>query len=143
MAKEFSGKPGEVLTTEQVEQMLAYDDAGLARPDEYNDVVFDATSPKGTVYRVKTAEEKKREEEEAAAARKAGEAREERRNKVLRDAGIDPESGGQLLGVRNVVGAETAAADRNPLPDQGPTGAATAGGSASGATTGGTASRSR
>lgn len=55
----MAGKAGSVLSQSDVEDMLSYDQAGLARPDTYDDVVFDATAITGAVYRYKTDAEKK------------------------------------------------------------------------------------
>lgn len=102
----FKGKAGDTLSQDEVAEMLAYDNAGIVRPDEYNDVVFDATKPTGSVYRVKTAEEKRDAEAAHAADLAFSQDTEKRRLKLLKEHGIDPVSGYRLPGLRSVVGAE-------------------------------------
>lgn len=64
---QFKAEAGKVMSQDEVAKMLSYDNAGVARPEEYDDVVFDATGISGAVYRVKTAEQKKADEEAHAA----------------------------------------------------------------------------
>jgi hypothetical protein len=98
----FKCEAGKVLSTSEVEQMLAYDEAKQARPDQYNDVVLDATTAQGTVYRCKTAEEQKGASEAVKEAAVTAERREKLRLGVLKEAGID-EATGAFTGVRSVI----------------------------------------
>ena len=80
---DFSCSAGKILSREETEKLLAYDNAGVARPAAYDDVVFDATGIRGAVYRCKTTEEKKANDaahaaELARAGRVAGLGREAR-----------------------------------------------------------------
>jgi hypothetical protein len=74
----FKCDAGKVLSNDEVAQMLAYDEVGVARPSEYDNVVFDATGISGAVYRCKTTDEVKAGDEAAKAAREASDARAKR-----------------------------------------------------------------
>lgn len=94
---DFTCSPGKVLTREETEAMLNYDEAGMARPDAYKDVVFDATSVTGSVYRCKTQQELDREgaarlDAERAATRQAAinDLKVQRREALAADMGVDP-----------------------------------------------------
>lgn len=96
---DFKCEPGKVLTRQEAEAMLNYDEAGIARPEEYADVVFDATSIQGAVYRCKTDAEMEAAKSRQA-AREATQARQEaidklkleRREQLAADLGVDPAS---------------------------------------------------
>jgi len=88
MAGSFSCSDGKVLDQDDVREMLAYDNAGVVRPDAYDDVVFDATSVKGAVYRCKTADEKKAEKEGAARAKEEADWMEKRVAEIRNKAGL-------------------------------------------------------
>jgi hypothetical protein len=59
---------GTWLTPEQVAQLEAYSEQGLARPAEFDDVVFDNTRPQGGGYRWRTEGEKKAADEDSKAS---------------------------------------------------------------------------
>jgi hypothetical protein len=113
----FSCKEGKVLTNEEVRDMLRYDNAGLARPDEYDDVVFDSTSVRGAVYRCQTAEEKNELEAQHAATLKAAQDEEKAiadlRAKVLGEAAM---AGAGVRAVVNDAGTATGVADTDTEP---------------------------
>lgn len=96
---DFKCEPGKVLTRQETEAMLNYDEAGMARPEEYADVVFDATSIQGAVYRCRTDAEMEAVKSRQA-ARDATQARQEaidalkmeRREQLAKDLGVDPAS---------------------------------------------------
>lgn len=52
------GRPGQPLTRKEVEEIEAYNAAGVARPAKYDDAVYDGTAGIGT-YRWATTEEKR------------------------------------------------------------------------------------
>lgn len=108
---DFSCEPGKVLSASEAEAMLAYDNAGLARPDAYNDVVFDASGITGAVYRCKTADEKKRDE----AAHKEEMERAERVAK-LRDAARAEASKRAATAATSDLATEEVKLDPNATP---------------------------
>lgn len=68
-------KDGQWLTTEEVEEYVGYQDRGMAPPDKFNDVVFDATQQNRAGYRRKTADEKSVEAEAEKVAKASVERR--------------------------------------------------------------------
>jgi hypothetical protein len=79
---EFKCESGKVLDNDEVAKMLSYDAVGVARPEAYNDVVFDATGISGANYRCKTTDERKADE----AAHKADLERSQRATNLLAEA---------------------------------------------------------
>lgn len=96
---DFKCEPGRVLTRAETEAMLNYDEAGVARPAEYQDVVFDATGIQGAVYRCKTSQEKEADKVQAAELKRLNERQEAidaiklaERERIASDMGVDPAS---------------------------------------------------
>lgn len=120
---DFKCSPGKVLTRAETEDMLNYDEAGVARPEEYADVVFDATSIRGAVYRCKT-EAEQEASKRVVAADEAGRARQakieelkaQKREQLANDLGIDAASipidmdPAQALAFQQTVESQDAAA---------------------------------
>lgn len=79
---DFTCEPGKVLTVEETQDMLAYDEVGMPRPDRYNDVVFDGTQIQGAVYRCRTNAEQEEAEAAANGAKEAAAARAARMERV-------------------------------------------------------------
>jgi hypothetical protein len=102
-------KEGEWLSREKVEELEAYNERGVAPPDEFDDVIFDNTrgGNVGGGYRYKTAGEKKAEKTVADEAVATA----ERRAKLLEK--VD----------KQAVGANVAEAARVPVQDVDATGA--------------------
>jgi hypothetical protein len=108
---EFKCEPGKVLSNDEVAQMLAYDEVGVARPEAYDGVVFDATGISGAVYRCKTTDEATAGDETAKAAADASAARAKRlevaeqyKVKVAQGDGGDIATQAVNTGVRAVEG---------------------------------------
>jgi len=89
----FKCDAGKWLSVEETADMLAYEENGLRRPAEYNDVVFDNTSGQRGGYRCKTDAEAKRVNDIANAEKDAAKVAEARRVRVLNQAGIDAATG--------------------------------------------------
>jgi hypothetical protein len=105
----MASRAGEWLSTEEVEELEAYRERGVAPPAKFDDVVLDNThgGNVGAGYRFKTAGEKKAEEETA----KAAAATADRRVRLL--AKIDAEStGANLVQENRVAVADVDAAGR-------------------------------
>lgn len=130
---EFKAEPGHVLTIEETQDMLAYDEVGMPRPDRYKDVVFDATGIQGAVYRVRTDAEQAEADASATSAKEASDARAARLARVEEEkASLAAEQFGAAGMLSGAVNTGTRAVEGNT--DVG----ATAGGDA-GANTGGRA----
>lgn len=89
----FKCEPGKPLTNQEVVTMLGFDEAGLPRPDEYANVVFDNTSGAAAGYRCQTQEELDSSAKAAKADAEAAKAAADAKAAAYKSAGIDPETG--------------------------------------------------
>ena len=83
-------REGKFLSRDEVEELEVYKERGLAPPDKYDNVVYDATQIQGQGYRWKTDEEKSAEKSVADEAKATA----ERRAKI-----------GAAIDKKNAVGA--------------------------------------
>lgn len=113
------GRPGQPLTRKEVEEIEAYNAAGVARPSKYDDAVFDSSAPGGATYRWATAEEKRRATEDAREAAKAAADRERTMTRV-RDIAAGravSEDESQEEGSPFGVGDQVPTGDQVPAPE--------------------------
>jgi hypothetical protein len=135
----FTCEPGKVLSNEEAAEMLAYDTAGVARPDAYADVVFDATGITGAVYRCRTEDEKKAAQARYDADRERSEALASRVREIRTEAAEAAQKAGGDMASEPVSIAPTGNV-RTVVNDAGEPGDADTGGDAD---TAGTRRRSR